>query len=258
MQDNTWKMPISKIYVLSLITNYDRQEFIKQQFSEIGLEFEFIYGTDFYNLTNDSKNNPIIYPCTSENFKDARNFGCVMTHYQAVLQAFELGYKNVLIVEDDICFIKDKKILYQYLSSIPYDADFVTWDPRFLAKNFNTEQKDFLDLIKHYNGDYIFLPNSYKYLCGGMMYALMNRSTMELYLNNQRLKLKMSDHVDGFFENPTVTRYVCTKCLCTDQYNIAKHFNSEFSWYDNIYNKIDNLNIDDFYNPSSYQLFTRS
>ena len=251
------KTQFDKIYVISLITNHERQNFIRQQFNELGLDFEFIYGTDFYNLTNDSENNKITYPCTSEFFKDARNFGCVMSHYQGVLQAYELGYNNVLIFEDDICFIKNKNIIKNYLNNIPTDADFVTYDPRFLSINDNDEQETFLKLIKECNTDYVFLPNTYEYLCGGLMYGLMNRYAMELYLYNQRTTLKMSDHVDGFFENPVVKRYVCNKCLCTDQYNISRDFDSQWQWYENIYNKISNLNINDFYIPNEWNLFTR-
>lgn len=41
-----------KIYVLSLITNKDRQKFIKYQFNKLGIDFEFIYGVDYYNFSN--------------------------------------------------------------------------------------------------------------------------------------------------------------------------------------------------------------
>ena len=51
------KTIFDKIYVISLIHNHDRQEFIKYQMNHIGLNFEFIYGIDFYNLINDSKDN---------------------------------------------------------------------------------------------------------------------------------------------------------------------------------------------------------
>ena len=46
------KTQFEKIYVLSLITNKDRQKFIKYQFNKLGLDFEFIYGVDYYNFSN--------------------------------------------------------------------------------------------------------------------------------------------------------------------------------------------------------------
>lgn len=36
------KTQFEKIYVLSLITNKDRQKFIKYQFNKLGIDFEFI------------------------------------------------------------------------------------------------------------------------------------------------------------------------------------------------------------------------
>ena len=255
MQDNTWKMPISKIYVLSLITNYDRQEFIKQQFSEIGLEFEFIYGTDFYNLTNDSKNRPIIYPCTSENFKDARNFGCVMTHYQAVLQAFELGYQNVLIVEDDICFIKDLNRLRESFENIPKDADFVTWDPRFWWDYDFAEFKNCLHNSQYFIKD----TGQFRWAFGGMCYGIMNRQSMELYLKNQRSSFHMSDHVEGFFHHSSVNKYMSSICICTDQFNLKHNFDIKpivKNWRGYTCN-YENIVKDDFYTMKEYDEFVR-
>ena len=34
-----------------------------------------------------------------------------MTHYQAVLQAYYLGYNNVLIFEDDVCMYEYKYVI---------------------------------------------------------------------------------------------------------------------------------------------------
>ena len=44
------KTQFEKIYVLSLITNKDRQNFIKYQFNKLGIDFEFIYGVNYYNF----------------------------------------------------------------------------------------------------------------------------------------------------------------------------------------------------------------
>ena len=247
-----------KIYVISLITNKERQEFIKYQMNELGLEFEFIYGIDYTNLIIDSEKNPIIYPkVLNNNTNEACNFGCTIGHYQAVLQAYEFGYNNVLIIEDDVCFIKDKKLIEYYLNNIPKETDFITWDPRFI-KNRHNKKEEFINLIKENNDqEYTFLPNDYEYICGGMMYAIMNKETMLFYLNNQRNWLKMSDHVEGFFENPIIERYVSNKCLCTDQYNIANNFKSKYYCYNNIYKKIYKLNIKDFYKPKTFKVFSR-
>lgn len=247
-----------KIYVLSLTIDY-RRDFIKEEFKDLGLDFEFIYGTDFANFTKDGSGHDIIFPYVFDNNTDNTgcNFGCTITHYQAVLQAYELGYNNVLIMEDDICFIKDKELISNMLNSIPSDANFVTYDPRFINKHIVDEQSLFIDELKKSSSNYVYLSNNYKYMCGGMMYGIMDRSSMELYLANQRQNLNMSDRVIGFWKNPVVQRYVASKCICTDHYNIGKKFNSEYSFYENLYHKIKPMSVNLFYNPKYYSFFTR-
>ena len=255
------KTQFDKIYVLSLITNKERQEFIKYQFDELQLDVEFIYGIDFYNIKYNAQNEEIKYPYI---FKDrlydygpeSKNFGCALTHYQAVLQAYELGYNNVLILEDDVCFIKNKNLIEYYLNNIPNNADFITFDPRFCSLD---EQTLFINhyLKNNIQNNWFKINNNVK-MIGGMMYGLMNRKTMKLYLDNQRQSFNMSDHVNNIFDNPIINRYVSTKCICTDFFNITCDFNINSICYTNIYSKLNKLSKDNFYNaPSNCSFFTR-
>ena len=118
------KTIFDKIYVLSLITNKTRQEHIKYQFEDLGIDFEFIYGTDFQNIKYDAQENEINYPNVWAKEYYAKifinkyaDFGCTLTHYNAISFAYHLGYNNVLVIEDDICFIKDKSIIEYYLNN---------------------------------------------------------------------------------------------------------------------------------------------
>lgn len=243
-----------KIYVISLITNKDRQEFVTYQMNELGLDFEFIYGTDFNNITYDYFGNKINYPLTYNcPYRIPGSFGCTITHYNAVLYAYYLGYNNVLILEDDICFIKDKQLIEYYLNNIPQDADFVTWNPRF---EFKKEFNIVADKIRNANESWILLENSIIGLLGGLMYGIMNRDSMKLYIDNQHNRLKLSDHIDGFFEAPIIKRYTSSKHICTDQQNIFTNFNAEL--YDEfIYEKIDNtITTDSFYIPNNFLPYT--
>ena len=252
------KTIFNKIYVLTIPQNKKRIEFIKYQFNELGLNFEFIYGTDFGNIKYDATGNEIVYPnlytYLNSNGKD---FGCTINHYNAILQAYEFGYNNVLVIEDDICFIKDKKLIEHYLNNLPEDADFVTWDPRFwYDDDFNNFYEDLL------NTNELYINENYKYnfMFGSMMYAIMNRETMKLYLDNQRSMLNISDHVQGLFMNVTVNKYICSRCLLTDQFNIEYNFNytkQNKAWKNNYKDK-ENFTRDYFYIPENFQSFTRT
>ena len=252
-------MIFDKIYVLSLISNKDRQEFIKYEMNDLSINFEFIYGTDFYNLTNDAKNNKIIYPNVWpigwENNPTARDFGCVINHYNAILYAYELGFNNVLVIEDDICLIKNKKLIINSFNNIPDDADFVTWDTRFYDNKIDKYSK----LIKNSN-EYFVKTDNADPIIGGMMYALMNRNIMKTYLDSQRTNLTMSDNIIKIFNNldSKLNRYISTKCLCTDQHNIETNFNPCHFVYINVYKKINNnISINDFYIPEKFMAFSK-
>ena len=149
------------------------------------------------------------------------------------------------------------------MNNIPDDADFVSWDPRFL---FPLEQDILVKKMKNLDDNqyWYHLENNFKWLCGGMMYGIMNRKSMELYLNNQRTSMHMSDHVHGFFRYPTVKRYIATKCICTDQFNLEFNFDvKEHIAYRNTYYEIgralkkNNITADIFNLPKYFQSMVR-
>ena len=242
-----------KVYIISLISNKDRQEFIKYQMKELDIDFEFIYGIDFYNLKHDRFNNEIIYPSLVDFdfLNNDKMYGCTLMHYYAILQAYELKYNNVLIIEDDTCFIKDKNILNYYLNNIPNNCDFITFTPRFIN---DYERNQFINLISSYNNEnikYKKLNNEiYTSLCGTGMYGIMNRKTMELYLNNQRKNFNCVDHIYDFFEYPTINRFTTYNAICMDQYNRIQYEN-----YIECYIQCNFIKqYDLFYKPNNYHM----
>ena len=255
------KTKFDKIYVISLITNHDRRKFITYQMNELGLDFEFIYGIDFKSLTYDGSNHKIEYPYTYDNntSNTAGNYGAAIAHYGAIKQAYEFGYNNILVLEDDICFIKNKDLIFECLNNIPDDADFITYDVRFLdLDNNNDEQLALADLSKINNCNCFYnIPNKLNYLFGSMIYGIMNRETMKLYIDSQCKNLNMSDRVIGLWKLPFVNRYTYSKCICTDQLNIESNFDVFSFIYENIYHKIKKLNVDDFYKPTNFHTLCR-
>lgn len=257
------KTQFDKIYVLSLITNKDRQEFIKYQFDKLGLEFEFIYGIDFYNFENIEYPDVLsLYPELLKNL--ARNYGCTMTHYQAIMQAYYLNCDNVLIIEDDLCLNTDALLFEDMLNNIPDDADFVTYDYRF---NLSTETILKRKIYDNIDKRYVKLDNEYSFF-GAAMYGIMNRKTMELYLHNQRENLVMSDHVNDFWKyNPnshtSLIKYAPTKCLSISQEFYKKIFikrNIVYKpCYDNPFFRVHSANLNEFnfFRPEKFHEWSR-
>lgn len=245
------------VYIITMPTYKDRIAFMKQQLDDLGIRYSFIFGTDFDNIKNDSLNNEIRYPQLSGdtyNICTGKDFSCAVSHYNAVFQAYEFGYDNVLIIEDDVCFIKNKNLLERYLTDIPKDADFVTYDPRFW---FNEDFDKFANKLDNCTDMFIKDNNEYKLMFGGMAYGLMNRNTIKLYLENQRKGFCFADHVRGLFRDVSVNKYIASHCICTDEVNIMNNFKHEFREYKNNYYDKYKLKAEDFYVPQKYDIFER-
>ena len=156
-------------------------------------------------------------------------------------------------MEDDICFIKNKELIETILNNIPEDADFITYDPRF--NNENDIKQFNKDLEKNKDKLYFKDNGQYDFMIGGLLYAIMNKQTMKLYLNNQRNNICMPDTIKGIFNNVCINKYVSSNNICTDQFNIKNNFNEgEFIWYRNNYKK---LCISNFYVPKNYHILER-
>lgn len=256
------KTQFDKIYVLSLITNKDRQEFITYQFNQLGLDFEFVYGIDFYNFKGITWPDVNYYWHWLKHVNPTRNFGCTLTHYQAVMQAYYLGYNNVLILEDDVCLNINASLWEDMLNNIPNDADFVTYDPRIYNEDQNQQISDYINS----SSKYVHIKNDF-YICGGAMYGIMNRNTMNLYLDSQHQHFVMSDHVEHFFEDINIEnfvidkRYIPTECLFVDQFTYNKwfiHNDATFmSGYNNNYVKYKKYSKDDFFMPNKWLIESR-
>lgn len=245
-----------KIYIVNFINNNNRRNFIKYQLDLLELEYEFIYTPDFYNLFKNCSNYEDgldIYECMGRRMNWGM-IGCELGHYMAVKQAYELGYNNVLMIEDDTCFIKDNNLIEYYLNNIPEDADMIRYsygcidihDFNFVEHVHRNTNRNYL----YYGGE---LPIGTHY-SGTGMWAINNRETMKKYIDSVANKFICSDQVDLFFMNAIANDfniYFANKCLCVD-----------FTYYtymdnpDDIpipYKKLflNSSNIDNFYRPDT-------
>jgi len=254
---NVMKTVFDKVYVITLITNKERQEFMSRQLKMLGLNFEFIYGCDYYNFKHVTF--PDVYKYTKDAFLGGspKSFGCAIGHYQAILQSYHFGYKNVLIIEDDVCFNKDISMIADMFSNVPDDADLLDFDPRCWTKE---NQDKMVKLINESDSNYVKIGNDIK-TCGTALYAIMNRDCMELYLDNQRNYLVQSDWVKGFWEEPIINRYIPTKCVYIDQLNYQKFLiwkeNNPVYYVDSLYLRDGKYTERNFFKPNVFHTCSR-
>lgn len=126
-------------YVLTLSHRIDRQEHIKKELFAIGRTIPDSW-LNFYYATSFPYNDIIMNAINMSNkgrFTKPNEYDCARNHYSIVKTAYDLGYKSVLIMEDDIMFNKDEEYVINTLNNIPDDYDILqfggfTTDPKIL------------------------------------------------------------------------------------------------------------------------------
>ena len=146
--------PFDKIICLHLVEDINRYNSIIDQIKYFGIEdkFEFWYTCKKSPITNQIGNN-------MNNLKDGyyesikrKNpdvygnvFDCAYNHYNIIKTAYLRGFNNVLIIEDDILFNKDKKILETLFNNIPQDYNIIKFYYSFINNIFNIDEIKYVD-----------------------------------------------------------------------------------------------------------------
>lgn len=102
-----WNKYFDNIYVLSGCSNFEKREQLKNEFKRIGLKkYHWWYGYE-NNLIDHLKYQA--YDITKSNMITT------YSHYGLIKTAYELGYENILILEDDVRFLKDLNKIQEQL-----------------------------------------------------------------------------------------------------------------------------------------------
>lgn len=114
-----------RIVVICCTKYIDRQVAVKKELERIGLidraEFFWDFPSPFTDRLKDSIH------CT--NYLSNRSaFNIFLNHYRVIKETFLRGFKNVLIIEDDVRFLKDGMKLADAVRSIPPDYDLALFD----------------------------------------------------------------------------------------------------------------------------------
>jgi GR25 family glycosyltransferase involved in LPS biosynthesis len=104
---------VDKIYCVNLDSRKDRWEQVTHQFTQIGI------------VDSVTRVSAIVD-------EDPRK-GCLESHFFCINDAIDNGYENVLIFEDDVCFLSyDSKVL---IDVVDYLAGNALWDLFYLGGN---------------------------------------------------------------------------------------------------------------------------
>ena len=164
-----------KIYCLHLAEAKERYDSLLKEFNSVGiLKNVEIWWTCKRQISSTLGKYLYEKEYKSSNNYYAGAFNCQIEHYSIIKQAYLRGYENILILEDDIAFIKDIEYIQKIINGIPKDYD--------ILKLYDTYQSNGKYKIKEENSN-LFIPFEYgTYGCSTLAYAL-SRKGMEYYID---------------------------------------------------------------------------
>jgi GR25 family glycosyltransferase involved in LPS biosynthesis len=223
-----------KVFVISYINNFEKRKIISKKLHDLGIKFEFIYGSNLYDIP---QFRTVKQLCTEEQGSDynMHNISGSLAHLNAIEYAYNAGHNNVLIIEDDVLLYNNKDYILNCLNNYPKDADLIQYG----WINFSCFKSDKPFTLTTYTANDGWTLDHYS--PGAQMYALCNRETMKDYIESQHQHYSSADNIYIFkydYENK-YKKYRVFPQLAID-YEHEREIVDEFHYVDNFITEINN------------------
>ena len=128
-----WDEKFDAIYCISLADNITRRDDLKKELSRVG-----ILNSNIFHWKITVKNELYKYIWNNPSLKANKwwfhltgTLNCTLEHYAVYKECLALGYKRVLILEDDVVFLKDIKEIEKAIDNIPENYDILKFNSYF-------------------------------------------------------------------------------------------------------------------------------
>ena len=215
-----WKKHFDHIYCIHYLPYKNRFKKCQSEFERVGIRDSGVFS---WRLTWDSPIFEKLYQVCNA----APSVGCMkvgFAHYQCIKEAYELGFKHVLILENDNIFLKDLDKLEKILDDIPGDYDILFLDkiPAVSARYEEAIEKDKV------NDSFIDIEKKFYVLAN--CYAL-SRKGMKHVIDCQERRLAISDTYLRFNTNAPepedLKRYAAIKTIAIQNPDFAAESENE-------------------------------
>lgn len=144
----------------------ERYESIRRELKRVGME-DVVFKWDAPTPLKEILKQHIP---TTDFTKRIGPFSCCLSHYLAAKESYELGYNNVLVMEDDIRFLEDTSLIRSIVKSIPEDFDYAQFER---AKPYKTPIDEWLRMKNGMHLNEFWIP--FTDLRGGGCYAMSRK-----------------------------------------------------------------------------------
>ena len=127
-----WNKYFDRIYCLHFIPFIERKQLMDFQLDRVGIlhssifEYHYEYGTYSDKIYDNYVREHSIGKM--KEISDGRVVSIIFNHYNAIREAYSRGCKRILILENDVRFLKNLNQIEQILEHRPKDANLILYD----------------------------------------------------------------------------------------------------------------------------------
>lgn len=225
-----WEDKFDAIYCIHYLQYTDKINKLISELDRVGILDTSIFEWHYTFKTPFAEELLKIHP----NLLTAGYVECALAHYSCCKQALSLGYKRILILEDDNVFLKDLDKLYDIVKKIPNNYDICFLDGIW-AEPFRQEYED--KSKKHLINDYfIELDKMFTILTNAICY---NKRGMIHLIKNQEHSLQFGDvytrFTKGALEDSNFKRLFATQSIAIQNPHMVENsvngtLSKQISW----------------------------
>ena len=241
--NNIWGENFDKIYCIrwtgkGLLDLNDTSYPLISELKRVGILdsgiFEMVYSTNMpSNVVYYERMNGFEFP---EERLNERFIHVTMTHYQIIKKSYELGYKRILILEDDVIFLNSIDIINNIISNIPSEGEIVLYDYveiKNIGDSNDNFHKDTL-ISKYYHNFYSGLLSScYSLNSEGMRYLMWCIENGPMYEIDKYFSY-YNVHYSQCHNNMYIAKSQVPKMICSN-IRLAIQTNNYKNTYDEAY-----------------------
>lgn len=221
------------IWGISFTGYTERRKGVESELKRIGIldsgrfNWRFTFPTIFDNILFDVTKKQLKH----NTCKNVSSMSCSLGHYGCIKTAYELGHEFILIMEDDIRFLKDVGRIADIIKTVPPCADIVNFDA--LPSDAQWNEMTYKNAVEtgSYN-DNFFRADGFM---GGSCYALSRRAMKAICMRYEQMLAPADHYLSGLiYLGNDISRYVSKESVCC-QLTYGNSVNSKLYGQDSLH-----------------------
>ncbi len=200
-----------KIYLITLANRQDRKESIIKQFQTIGIYNDLINSGKFevvetvrLPITQNAldamaTSGDISFRYSSEK-QEVGQFMCASEHYRIIKRSYIHNLERILILEDDVCFLKEFKYILKALENAPDDFNILHLEGFYWPGNEEDQERYTTLLTPNIEeARWISSEEGFRLWCTSAL--IYSREGMRKYCEEQERLFQSPDHPTFWMDN---------------------------------------------------------